>query len=321
MDVLRVIVGPTAAGKSAAGLWLAERHAGAIISADSRQLYRGFDVGTAKPSAGERARVPHHGIDVAAPTERYSAARFGFEARAWIAECRDGGREPIVVGGTGFYVRALVEPLAAAPELGAALDVGRRARLASYLERLPLEELRRWVTHLDPARAPLGRTQLLRAIETVLLTGRRVSELQAQPPAGAPLPARYLVVDPGRAVLRARIERRLDAMLAQGWLDEVRRLMELVPPDAPAWTGTGYDVLRRHLAGELSLGAAREAVLVATRQYAKRQRTWFRHQLAGRDVTWLDPLAPDAEARLEAWWHATTPARLRATPAGGEEEA
>lgn len=295
---LRVVVGPTAAGKSAVALRLARRFGGAIVSADSRQLYRGFDVGTAKPTSAERASVPHHGIDVADPAERWSAARWADDARGWIAAARGGGHTPLVVGGTGFYVRALVQPFAAAPPL----DPHRRAALAQALAALDTPELRRWAARLDPPRAALGRAQLLRAVETVLLAGRRLSDAHAGPPGAAPIAARYLVVDPGRDALRARIAERVAEMFAAGWVDEVRALLRSVPADAPAWNATGYDVVRRLVRGELTERAAREAIVIATRQYAKRQRTWIRHQLAGERVTTLDPRAPDAEERLAAWW-------------------
>ena len=296
---VRVICGPTAAGKSGIAMRLAERLPLAIVSADSRQLYRGFDVGTAKPTPEERARVPHFGVDVAEPTERWSAARWAEACDGWLDAARATGREPVVVGGTGFYLRALAAPLFTEPPL----ETGRRRALAAALEALPAGELRRWVERLDPPRAPLGRTQHLRALEVALLAGRRLSDLHAE---GARAPRhrlRYLVVDPGRDALREWIAARTDAMLAAGWLDEVRALAERVPDDAPAWQGTGYEAIRRHVRGELTLAEARELVVIETRQYAKRQRTWFRHQLAGSDVSWLDPRADGADALAEAWWH------------------
>ena len=191
-EPLRVIVGPTAAGKSAVALRLAELHAVTIVSADSRQIYRGFDMGTAKPTDAERARVPHAGIDVADPEERYSAARWTEMAEAAMTRSERAGRVPLVVGGTGFYVRALVDPLAAAP----VLDAARRAALEAITAHWSLDELRRWVRVLDPARADLGRAQLLRALETALLSGRRLSDAYAAQ-APDPRPARYLLVDPG----------------------------------------------------------------------------------------------------------------------------
>src|SRR5512143_1841122 len=193
---IRVICGPTAAGKSTIALWLAERDAGTIISADSRQIYRGFDIGTAKPTAEERARVPHRGIDVVEPTERYSAAAWAEAGGVWIEEARGGGRMPIVVGGTGLYLRALFDGLFAEP----ASDPAKRQELERVLTTLHVDELRRWTTALDPARAHLGRTQLLRAIEIALLTGHRVSELHRDRATAPRWRPRYLVVDPGTAL-------------------------------------------------------------------------------------------------------------------------
>lgn len=295
---MRAIVGPTAAGKSAVALWLAERFGGAVVSADARQVYRCFDVGTAKPSAEERARVPHHGLDLVEPTERYSAAAWAEAADRFIEDAAGQGRTPVVVGGTGLYLRALFEPFFAAP----ALDDRRRRALEPLLGAMPVAELQRWCAALDPARARLGRTQLLRAIEVALLTGRRLSELHAERRTEPRRRARYLVVDPG-AVLHDRIARRADGMLDGGWPEEVERLAASVPAEAPAWNSTGYEVVRALVEGRLSRAAAREAIVIETRQYAKRQRTWFRHQLPADAVRQLDPTSVGWQAAAERWWH------------------
>ena len=301
-EPVRVICGPTAAGKSAIAMRLAERFPVVILSADSRQVYRGFDVGTAKPAAWERERVPHRGIDVVEPPERYSASAWASAAETWIDEARAAGRTPVVVGGTGLYVRALFAPLFDEPPL----DTGRRRDLEAVLARMPTSELARWVSALDPSRATLGRTQLLRAIEVALLTGRRVSALHRERARAPRHAARYLVVDPG-PVLAGRIAGRAAAMLDAGWLEEVRALERAVPPGAPAWNATGYDTIRRLARGEIDRAAALEAIVVATRQYAKRQRTWFRNQLAGEDVTQLNPDDAGAFARAESWWRGEDP--------------
>lgn len=301
MDVVRlpVVCGPTAAGKSALALALAEScgGSGAIVSADSRQVYRRFDLGTAKPTPEERARVPHFGIDVADPTERYSAARWVAGAAAWIADARRSGRTPLVVGGTGFYLRALAAPLFEEPRL----DPATRRALERELVALPTEELRRWAQALDPARAHLGRTQLLRAVEVALLTGERISDLHRRHPGKRRYTLRYLVVDPGPS-LAGRIERRVDDMLAAGWLDEVATIMRDVPAEAPAWNAAGYEAIRAVVTGTLPLPLARERVIIETRQYAKRQRTWFRHQLGDADVMRVNPSTPDALERALEWW-------------------
>ena len=294
---LRVICGPTAAGKSALALRLAERFGAVVICADSRQIYRGFDIGTAKPSAAERARVPHRGIDILDPTERYSAARWASDAERWIAEAEDAGTVPMVVGGTGLYIRSLVTPLFEEPDL----DAHRRHDLATLLASHDIAGLRRWCGVLDPRRAHLGRTQLLRAIEVALLSGRRLSDLHEGTPRAPRVAARYLVVDPG-AALAARIERRVLAMVDAGWADEARQLAQWVPDDAPAWKASGYGVARRLARGEIMAGAAIEAIVIETRQYAKRQRTWFRNQLPAADVTRIDPGDADAERIAQRWW-------------------
>lgn len=299
---LRVICGPTGAGKSALALSLAGRLPIAIISADSRQVYRGFDIGTAKPTRAEREAVPHFGIDVAEPDERFTAARWAGHVPAWLDEARSSGRTPVLVGGTGFYLRALFAPLFVEPEL----DESRRRDLRPLLRSLPAEEVRRWCEALDPSRAALGRAQWERAIEVALLSGRRITDLHADHRRATGLTARYLVVDPG-AVLAPRLEQRTDEMLEAGWLDEVRALASRVPKDAKAWTATGYDALWQVVQGNRTLADATEEVVIRTRQYAKRQRTWFRHQLDAARVTRIDPLAPDAVDRAMAWFHGEGP--------------
>jgi tRNA dimethylallyltransferase len=299
---LRIICGPTAAGKSAMALELCAEHDGAIVSADSRQIYCKFDIGTAKPGAEECARVTHYGVDVAEPEERYSAARWANEADEWIECAREIDKIPVVVGGTGLYIKALVQPLFDAPEMESA----RRARLEAELDGMSLTELRRWCEQLDPKRARLGRTQLVRAIETALLSGSRISDLHASDKAAAhdasdtQAPA-YLVVDPGPS-LAQRIERRVDAMLAEGWADEVRELARRFPTDAPAWKASGYRVMRDHIEGRIDLSSARERIIIETRQYAKRQRTWFRHQLPRAAVTFVNPEDSRAGSIAREWW-------------------
>jgi tRNA dimethylallyltransferase len=296
--VVRVICGPTGAGKTGVALRLANELPLAVISADSRQLYRGFDIGTAKPTVDERARVPHFGIDVLDPTERASAAWWADRADAWLRAAFAQSITPVIVGGTGLYLRALLGTLFDEP----AMDEKLRAGLQRELAALDTAELRRWVAPLDPARSTLGRTQLLRAIEIALLTGRRVSELHrehARPPRWR---ARYLVVDPG-PVLTEQIEARAVAMFTHGWREEVRALMLEVPHDAPAWNATGYRTIRQLELGELSHDDAMEHVIIDTRQYAKRQRTWFRHQLTGEQVTRLDPRDPESASLALAWWN------------------
>lgn len=296
-----MICGPTAAGKSGIAASLALEYGATIISADSRQVYRRFDIGTAKPDWSERKAIAHIGIDVADPVERFSASRWAELAADAIAKVRAEGGTPIVAGGTGFYIRALFDPLFSAPSL----DDDRRMKLEQFLNPLPLPQLRRWCEAIDPARAHLGRYQLIRAIEIAILAGRRISELQgASAPSSAFSPT-YLLVDPGPS-LGARIERRVDAMLDAGWLDEVRALDDQLPADAPAWKSSGYRVLRAAARGELDLSEARARIIIETRQYAKRQRTWFRHQLGDGAVTTVNPDGPDCDAIVQRWWKETS---------------
>jgi tRNA dimethylallyltransferase len=206
-------------------------------------------------------------------------------------------RTPVVVGGTGLYLRALFGTLFDEPHM----DPHRRADLQVVLDALDTDELRRWVRELDPDRSALGRTQLLRAAEIALLTGRRVSELHRERARSPRWRARYLLVDPGEG-LASRIEARAAAMIDH-WRTEVRALMQTVPADAPAWNASGYGAIRLLECGDITHDHALETVIIETRQYAKRQRTWFRHQLAGEKVTRLDPRAPDAGARALAWWN------------------
>lgn len=298
MVVRRIIVGPTAAGKSALAMCLARQRGLAIVSADSRQLYKAFDIGTAKPAAADLHSVPHYGINVALPTERYSAHHWADAAPAWCAAATSAGTPPVIVGGTGLYVQALVSPLAPVP----LLDPDQRAALAPWLHACSTAELMRWCERLDPRRAHLGRTQLLRAVETALLAGERLGDwLHAAHDAAPPSSARYLVVDPG-PVLASRITTRVHQMIAAGFMQEVHGLMQTVPADAPAWSASGYRVMRECAEGTRSLESAIERVIIESRQYAKRQRTWFRHQLPMAQVTHINPDAPDALERVLSWW-------------------
>jgi len=298
----RMVVGPTAAGKSALAMQLAQARGLAIVSADSRQVYQGFDIGTAKPSQADRASVPHYGIDVIPPTTRYSAHAWAADAARWSRRAERAGTPPLIVGGTGLYIKALVSPLDAVPTL----DPDRRVALGAWLATCSLEELTRWCRVLDPPRAHLGRTQLLRAIETALLSGTRLSDAlhtDGEPPTSFAASVRYLVVDPGPD-LAARIAHRVYQMIANGFVQEIERLSREVAPDAPAWSASGYRVVREALnrGGARARDAAIERVIIETRQYAKRQRTWFRHQLPAAQVTPLNPDAPNALELALAWW-------------------
>ncbi len=299
-----IITGPTAAGKSELAVVLGERIGGEIISADSRQVYRHMDVGTAKPPPSLRRRLPHHGLDLLEPDERYSAGRFARDAWHWISEIRDRGRVPIVVGGTGFFIRALIAPLGPEP----ALDPVRRERLRRYLNSLPPETLKRWLGRLDPLRAQRlraegGAQRLARSLEVALLSGRPHSWWLGRPPETPALTARVFCLSVPRDELRRRVAERFDRMMAAGLLDEVRRLLERYPADSPGLRSVGYAELIRHLQGAMDLAEAVEAAKRRTWHYARRQLTWFRHQLP-TDAVWLDAARPVDElaGQIEARW-------------------
>jgi tRNA dimethylallyltransferase len=308
-----VITGPTATGKTAVALAVAERLDAEIVSMDSRQVYRGLDIGTAKPGPAERARVPHHGLDLVEPTERFSAGRFARYARDRIAEIEARGRVPLLVGGTGFFLRALLRPIFAEP----AMDDGRREALRRALGRRDTRTLARWLARLDPLRARAlagpgggGRQRLLRSLELALLTGRPHSAWIAEPPEAEPLHAAIAVLWLPRAELYRRIDTRVDAMMRAGLLDEVRQLLARYPADAPGFKTHGYMELIPVVRGEVPLEEGVEAVKRDTRAYARRQMTWFRHQLP-RGAVFLDARAPadrvaDAVARYWTTWRART---------------
>lgn len=274
-----VLVGPTGVGKTALATALAGRLPVEIVSADSRQAYRGLEIGTAAPTPAERAAAPYHGLGVVDPAERYSAGRFARDAAAWIAGIVARGRTPLVVGGTGFYVRALFDGLFAEPDL----DAARRARLGVWLRAQPAERTEGWARRLDRGFRGGGVQRAQRVIEVALLAGRSLSDLQASRPA-APSGVRpwYVVLTRDRAALHERIARRTRAMLAAGWIEEcVRVLAAGVAPTAPGLSAVGYREIVAHLEGRLAAAALEAAIAQATRQYVKRQETWFRHQLAG----------------------------------------
>jgi tRNA dimethylallyltransferase len=278
-----VITGATASGKTRLAIALAQAVAGEVISVDSRQVYCGMDVGTAKPTLEEREGVPHFGFDLVQPDERYSAGRFARDARAWLAEIGRRGNVAILAGGTGFFLRALTHPLFREP----ALDEERRSALRTYLGQKTVEELRRWVEALEPGSTASewrggGRQRLVRRLEVALLSGRPLSWWQASAPAtDRPVRALTFVLERPRDELYARIERRVEDMVRRGLADEVRGLLESgFTLDDPGMNATGYIEMVPHVRGERSLEQAVELIQAATRRYARRQLTWFRNQLA-----------------------------------------
>jgi tRNA dimethylallyltransferase len=275
-----LLAGPTCAGKTALALELAERYPVEIVSVDSAQVYRGMDVGTSKPSAALRGRVPHHLIDVCDPSERYSAGRFRRDALELIPAIRARGRVPLLVGGTMLYFRALTRGIAPLPEANADL----RALIDARARRIGWPALHAELAARDPAAAarirPADGQRIQRALEVLELTGERLSELQRRT---EPLPfavATFALMPPDRAQLYARIDQRFLEMMAQGLLDVVRALWARGNLDAelPSLRSVGYRQLWSHLAGACGLPEAVAAGQRATRHLAKRQLTWLRSE-------------------------------------------
>jgi len=274
-----VIVGPTGVGKTAVAVALAALTPITVISADARQVYRGLDIGTAKPDRETLARVPHRGLDLVAPGERYSAGRFARDAAGWIAAARSAGQglEPIVVGGTGLYIRALAEGLFREPPF----DPERREQLRRWSESLEGADIARWAGRLDQAFVGGGRQRAARAVEVALLTGHALSWWQREARERGTLRPWYIHLTVPREVLHRRLATRVDQMLAAGLVAEVQRQLDAgVAPDAAGLDGIGYREVVAMLNGELPERALRDAILVSTRRYAKRQDTWFRNQLS-----------------------------------------
>jgi len=277
------LMGATGVGKSALALALAERLGTSIVSCDSMQVYRGLDIGTAKPDAVERGRVPHYMIDCADIDETFSAARWA-EGAAEAIRCENAaGRRPVITGGTGLYLRALLEGFAEIPPEREAV----RERLTAQAASEGTAALHARLHEVDSATA--GRLasndtqRILRALSVYESSGVPLSEWQRRGRAtGYRIDCPVFVLELPREVLRKRLAQRFHAMIDAGWLDEVRWLMAQGMDDShPAMRAVGYRQLIRHLRGECSLKAAVETGITATRRYAKRQGTWFRHQAAG----------------------------------------
>jgi len=295
--VVPVLAGPTASGKSALALELGEAFGLEVVSADAMMVYRGMDIGTAKPPLEERGRVPHHLVDIVAPDESFSVAAFVVRAEAAIADVLGRGRLPLVVGGTGFYIRALSEGLPTLPPA----DPEVQKALWARLEREGLDTLIGALESRSPAdaaRAQRNPRRVVRALEVLERTGR--------PPASFPRTApRFLfdkrVLTPSAEVLAGRIEARTRGMFRAGLVEEVRSLLARYPASTTAMQAIGYKEVRDHLQGRLSLGEAEREVTQATLRYAKRQRTWFRGEPGARTLCG-DP--SDELGALRAWLEA-----------------
>ncbi len=302
---LVAIVGPTASGKSALGVKLAERLGGEVVACDSTQLYRGFDIGTGKPTLSERSGIPHHLLDVLSPQEEATAGGYRQLALSVLDGLRQRKRLPIFTAGTGLYLRALLEGLADVPQRSEEL----RERLRASVEDHPSGHLHRMLKRLDPEAArkiaPADEQKLIRAVEVCVLTRKPVSEVLR---AGRkPLEAWHVLkvgLMPPREKLNERIHSRIDIMLEQRWMREVQELLDSgLSEDSKPFDVIGYRELRAVLRGEITLEAAREAIQQATRRYAKRQLTWFQRE---HGVRWFSGFGDDTavQAGILEWLHA-----------------
>jgi tRNA dimethylallyltransferase len=294
-----LIAGPTGSGKSALALSLAEKRGGVIVNADSMQVYRDLRIITARPTAGEERRMPHRLYGHVDAEENYSVGRWCEEAAAALAAAKRAACAAIIVGGTGLYFNALTRGLAAVPPIPPKIRDAVRARLTSEGAAALHAELGR----RDPASAarlkPGDRTRVTRALEVVLATGRSLQEwhTEGMPPSLDAAAAAKIFLMPERNALFRRIDARFDAMIAAGAIDEVRALAARnLNPDLPAMKAHGVPWLVRHLSGRITLADAIEGSKRDTRQYTKRQATWFRNQLP--DFKWIEPTS--ALAAVEA---------------------
>jgi len=291
------IVGPTGSGKSAAALGLAWRLRGEILSADSRLLYRGFDIGTDKPTPAVRTEIPHHLIDVTDPDHPWSLAEYQSAALEGIRQIHSRNRQPLVVGGTGQYVRALLEgweipPAVPTPDFRTTLEerAAREGSAVLYSE----------LTQADPVAAaridPRNQRRVVRALEVILSTGKPFSALRRRGAVGfQPL---VIGLHLPRPELYARVDARIDSMLAMGWVEEVRGLLARgYSPDLPAFSALGYGQIVQHLRGELSLEECVIAIRRATRRLIRHQANWFRP--GDPDIHWIES-GPDSASKAEA---------------------
>jgi tRNA dimethylallyltransferase len=309
------IVGPTATGKTGLAIAVAQELDGEVISLDSRQAYRGFEVGTAAPGPDELQAATHHGVGFLDPRDTYGAGRFARLTHGWMAEIEARGRAPILAGGTGLFLSALLRPIFREPPM----DPDRRAALRRWLEERPTDELTGWVGRLDPALPQhlerVDRQRAMRTLELSLLTGRPLSEwFSLGEPEHRPVAVRCFALELPTDDHRERIERRARAQLSGGWIEEVEVLRSRGLHDARAFDAVGYRDVLAHAEGKISAEETLARIVAATWAYARRQRTWFRHQLLA-DTIRVDALLPTAQLaeRIVMDWRAT-----HERPGGGE---
>jgi tRNA dimethylallyltransferase len=294
---LLVLTGPTASGKTALALAWARRFAGEILNADSRQIYRHMEIGTAKPSLAERASLPHHLFDLCDPNQPFSQAEYQQAAAAAIGAIQGRGGLPILVGGTGLYITALLEGWSA-PE------VPPDPELRAQLEAQPLSDLMTQLAALDPTTAATidraNPRRVIRALEVCLLSGQPFSALRRKSPPNYDVLA--FVLDMPRPDLYARADGRVLTMLEKGWIEETRHLLEDrgYDPRLPALSALGYPVIAAHLRGELTLPQAIERIQLDTHHFIRRQYTWIRGHVPVTGWHWLAP-GQQTEAQIAAW--------------------
>ena len=299
------LTGPTTSGKTQLSCALARILEVEIISMDSRQVYKGMDIGTDKVSDDVREQVPHHALDLVHPDERYSAGQFARDARDWIKEIIKRDRVPVLAGGTGFFLKAITEPVFSEPPL----DSARLKKIRRYLSTLDYRVLAKWVEKLDPERASLaidgGPQRMSRTIEVALLTGKPLSSWHRESPSDvAALTGLIIQLELPREEIDRRINDRVTYMVERGLVSEVRSLLEAgYTFDDPGMTATGYREIAHYLKGGQTLEEAMEEIRRNTRRYARRQLTWFRNQLPP-SVCMIDATASidvQATAVLDAW--------------------
>ena len=296
---LIVILGPTASGKSALAIRLADEFGGEIVVCDSTQVYRRFDIGTAKVPRAEQRGIPHHLVDIVEPAEVFTAGEYRRRALVVLDDLRHRGKLAILTAGTGLYLRALLEGLSEAPERSEEL----RDRLRERASRRGAEYLHRLLVRLDPATAtriaPRDTPKIIRAIEMRLLTGKPVGEIHGSGRSGLEgYSVKKIGLAPERAALYAKIDARAWEMIRAGWVDEVRSLIAAgVPADAKPFQFIGYSELRQHVEGGLPENDAVTQIQQATRQFAKRQITWYRRESG---VNWLPGSGDDPKIQSAA---------------------
>lgn len=291
IEKIPIILGTTATGKTAVAIELAKRVDGELINADARAIYRGMDIGTAKPSAEEQAQVPHHLIDICDPAEIYDVEKFHHDVEESIKDIQSRGKVPIIVGGSTLYIKAITEGVFEGP--------GADAELRQQFDETPLEMLYQQLTEVDPVTAlrlkPKDRIRITRALEVFELTGQSISKWQAK---AKPLAFTFqkfgLWLD--RAKLYERINQRVDVMMDMGLLEEARALHPKLKPGTPAYKTIGYQELFDHFEGTLSLEDAIDKIKQHTRNYAKRQLTWHRRD---ETITWIDVEKHSSEAIVD----------------------